>query len=289
MKIKCLALDMDGTILEDGHLLEENKKALQEALDQGVHVVVASGRSFLTLPEEVIGIPGIEYAITSNGASVYYIPTGERIYSSLISASSAEAVLKVTEGEPLIYEAFVDGAAYSDARYVKDPITYGMTPTNVEGAHLIKMPADAYLDFVNKTRTPVDDMPGFIRAHEGELESIALIINDGLVKKEVWKRLKEEVPDIYITSSVFHLVEISNKDTGKGTGLKQIAEILHLKREEIAAFGNEDNDCDMLTYAGVGVAVADASEACLKSADMIVPACHECGAAKGIRELLLQK
>ena len=72
--VRLIALDLDRTTLtSDGHLSEANKQAIMLALIKGIHVCIASGRAFDTLPEEVVSIPGIEYAITSNGAAVYEI------------------------------------------------------------------------------------------------------------------------------------------------------------------------------------------------------------------------
>ena len=68
MSVKCIALDMDRTTLNaQGMLSEENRKAICFAIENGVHVVIASGRAFSSLPGEVTGIPGIEYAVTCNG------------------------------------------------------------------------------------------------------------------------------------------------------------------------------------------------------------------------------
>ena len=76
MDIQCIALDLDRTTLnEHARLSEGNRQALEHAISKGVHVVIASGRGFASLPKDVISIPGIEYAITSNGASVYHIPS----------------------------------------------------------------------------------------------------------------------------------------------------------------------------------------------------------------------
>ena len=56
---RCMALDLDGTLLDNGgRLTEEGREALTAAIDAGVHVVVASGRAYGTLPEEVLSVPG---------------------------------------------------------------------------------------------------------------------------------------------------------------------------------------------------------------------------------------
>lgn len=77
MAIKCVALDLDGTTLDrQGKLSPANRQAIEAAIAQGVHVVIASGRSYDTLPKKVLSIPGIQWAITCNGAAVYRVPEG---------------------------------------------------------------------------------------------------------------------------------------------------------------------------------------------------------------------
>ncbi len=272
MAIKLMALDMDGTILAKGGILsEENKKAVQDAIAHGVQVVVASGRAFSTLPKEILDL-GVQYAITSNGSSVYEVPTGKLLHGFVLTPESVDVLLKVTADDPVTYEVFVKGQPYADADYVKDPVKYGAGEHSVE--------------YVQTTRKPIEDIVGFIRDHDQELESIAVIVGDPQVKKEVTEKLAEEVPDIYITSSVPQLIEVSREGTGKHTALAYIADSLGILQEEVAAFGNGDNDAEMLSWAGVGVAVKDASEACLESADRIVGSCEENGAAEGIEALL---
>ena len=64
MAIKCIALDLDGTTLDkDGKLPEENRKEIEEAIAQGIEIVIASGRAYDTLPKEVLDIQGIGWAI----------------------------------------------------------------------------------------------------------------------------------------------------------------------------------------------------------------------------------
>ena len=72
MRIRCIALDLDRTTLNsEGHLSERNRRAIERAISSGIQIAVASGRSLDSLPGEVLEIPGIRYAITSNGAAVY--------------------------------------------------------------------------------------------------------------------------------------------------------------------------------------------------------------------------
>ena len=69
-------------------------------------------------------------------------------------------------------------------------------------------------------------------------------------------------------------------------GLRYVAEILGLEREEIAAFGDAGNDSEMLAYAGVGIAMENASQDCKAAANFITKHHDEDGVAWGIREIL---
>ena len=72
LKITCIALDLDGTTLNpQGRLGRRNREAIEKALDAGIQVVAASGRSLDSLPKDILEIEGIQYGITSNGAAVY--------------------------------------------------------------------------------------------------------------------------------------------------------------------------------------------------------------------------
>ena len=65
-----------------------------------------------------------------------------------------------------------------------------------------------------------------------------------------------------------------------------MAELLGLSSEEIAAFGDGDNDADMLSYVGCGIAMANASPACLAAADHVTLDHRDDGVAHGIYEIL---
>ena len=102
----------------------------------------------------------------------------------------------------------------------------------------------------------------------------------------MWKTLRENVKDVYITSSVTQLLEISHRDSGKEAGIRFLLEYLGLKREGLAAFGDGDNDREMLSYAQVGIAMENGSLECKKAADWIAPSNENDGVAWGIEKLL---
>lgn len=273
MDIKCIALDMDLTTLDrDGRLSEANRQALERAISRGIHIVIASGRPFDSLPSDVVNIPGIAYAITSNGAAVYHIPTRQRLMGYTMTARSVREILACTAALPLTCEVFVNGTAFADAGYVKDPVAYGAAPRAIP--------------YIQRTREGVADIRGFIMEHAHEVDSLDLITGDPELKKHVLSMLENTVADLYVTSSVPQLIELSHRNAGKHSGVRFVAERLGLSPSQIAAFGDGDNDADMLRYAGCGIAMANATPACLAAADHITGHHHPDGVARGMAEIL---
>lgn len=271
--VKCIALDMDRTTLnKEGRLSEKNRKALEQVIAAGVHVVIASGRAFDTLPRDMVELPGVEYAITLNGAAMYHVPTGKCLKRYRLSEKAAEAVMEATKGEPVTYEAFIGGNAYAGKDFLEDPMAFGVTPQAVE--------------YVRTTRRGVDDIVGFLYENKHRLDSMDMVVRNEEMQKKVWEQIANATNEVYITSSIRNLVEVADKNAGKKAGLAFFTELLGLKREETAAFGDADNDIDMIQYAGFGIAMANATEACKQAADYITGYHDEDGVAEGLRNIL---
>ena len=273
MNIQLIALDLDRTTLNArGRLSEANRNALLRAAAKGIHVCIASGRAFDTLPQEVVSLPGIAYAITSNGAAVYRIADKFCMRSLLLTPQSVEAVLAATKDYPVVYEAFIEGTAYAAKAYIENPVKYGATPQAVA--------------YVQATRHLKQDMVQFILDNKNRLDSMDIVVKDEQMRQQMMELVSAASDEVYLTSSIKNLVEISHKDAGKKSGVKYIADYLGIKREEIAAFGDADNDIDMLEYAGCGIAVANASQRLLAVADAVTAHHDEEGVAQAFEQIL---
>ena len=273
MDIKCIALDLDRTTLNaQGRLSDGNRAALEFASSLGIHIIIASGRPLGSLPADVLSVSGVEYAITSNGAAVYHLPTKRRLAHYTLTEASVDKILYLTKSLPYELETFIDGCAYAGAEFLSSPTLFGAPATSV--------------GYFQRTRTPVENMRTFIQEHPDLLESIDLILGNNADLPALRRLFEQELPDCYITSSVPHLLEISDQRCGKHTGVQIIAQTLQLSPTQIIAFGDGDNDVDMLQYVGCGVAMANASPACLAAADRIADHYDQDGVAKTIYELL---
>lgn len=272
-KIKLIALDLDGTTLnEKSQLTPRTKEVLEKAIAQGVYMVAASGRAFASFPKDVLAVRGLTYAITSNGAATCDPISGRRICSFSMEAEKVDAVLAFLEEEPQReIEVFYEGVAYVSDRYYENPVAYGAP--------------EKMVPYIKSTRHGVGDIREFMKSHRQDLDSMDIICGEERDRLR-WKERLEALGGLYITSSVSYRIEISNEHSGKGAALKKVAEILHVRPEEIIAFGNAQNDMDMLLFAGTSVAVANSEAEVLDCADIIAPSNDEEGVAQTIEELL---
>ena len=269
---RLIALDLDETLLNRrSRLSPANDAALRRAIAAGVEIVVATGRAYATVPEEIRRYPGIRCAITGNGAAVYDLTTGEAVFRRTLPKGAAAEILRLTEDADVAYEAFLDGEAYAGQRYLGELDGYMMD--------------DQRQEYVLATRIPVPDIRAFVLEHGDRMDSLAVIPRNMPVKLAVTERLRQGLREVYITTSSVRLIEINHQDCTKASALKRLAERLNIPREETAAFGNGDNDADMLIWAGCGVAMGDATEYCRASADHICAPYLQDGVAETFEEI----
>jgi HAD superfamily hydrolase (TIGR01484 family) len=104
---------------------------------------------------------------------------------------------------------------------------------------------------------------------------------------ELEKRFKQEFgaqSNIIFTST--KLLEVLPKGITKVTGIQRLAKNLGIEMDEVMAFGDYDNDIEMLSAAGLGVAVENGSAAAKASADLVIDPCDQNGPAKFLEKLM---
>lgn len=271
-KIKLIALDLDQTTLRtDKTLSPAVKEALEKAIKAGIYVVPASGRPFSTLPKEILNIEGIQYAITSNGAAICNVQDARREGEYLITPELVERIIQCVP-QDLMLETFVEGIAYTQQEHVDDPEAYGAVGKRIE--------------YIKTSRRPVKDIRRFILENKDHIDGIDVVIPNAQIKKEVWDKIVREIPEIYVTSSMPQLVEMCCNFGGKRSGLEWLSEHLGILPEEMAAFGDAENDSDMIEYVGLGIAMGNAVPELKAAADVVTVSNDEDGVAVEIEKIL---
>lgn len=273
MSIKLIALDLDGTTLnKDGELSLENKAAIEIAIEKGVHVVIATGRCFDALPEEIIKIKGIRYAITSNGAQIRDFKKGIAIYNNCIDAKAIQSVYDLLVQYNHMIEIFVDGSAYMEAS-----VYYQIKNNGISFRHR---------DYVVETRNPVEDVLGFMLKNRSGIENINIFFETKEEKEKMRPKL-EQLKNVTMTTSLEANWELGGDSTSKATALHELNNILGVNKNEVMACGDSANDGAMLDLAGLPIAVGNAKEVIKKRAKFIARSNHENGVAQAINKFVI--
>ena len=267
-KIKMIGLDLDGTLLtSDKKLLPFTRQVLTEAIERGIQVLMATGRPYTGIPEEIRKLPGIRYALTSNGARILDTQTGKALIEHLLPLESAKKALEILQKYDTLQEVYFEGQGYAEAEKLDRISRYHHNP------HM--------WEYVRSSRKPVDSLPELIAREGRDMDKVQALFADMGELAQAWKEL-ERYEELVLVSSLGYNIEINAAGVDKGIGLMELGELLGFCPEEIMACGDGDNDIQMLECAGIGIAMGNAEEKVKAAADYITETNDEEGAAKAI-------
>ncbi len=266
--------DLDRTLLDDNkNISEENLKAIRELFKRSIPFVPATGRSAGSLPENIFNIPEIRYCITSNGAAVFDLKRKKTILNTVLQKGFiSEFYDFCAENGLTAVEIYVSGKAYVPRYFYDDPVRFNQDR----------------VEYVKKTRTPVSDIWDFAFKNDGNTDAVCIISPKGRLK-ELFSAAKEKLKNVYITNSDSLYIEISSIDSGKHNAMRRVSDMLDIDVKNCIAFGDNDNDIEMLKCAGIGVCVENGTENCKCSADIITESNVNDGVAKVIHKFLEEK
>ena len=273
MAIKLIALDLDGTTLnDDKHISDVTKATLEEAIDKGVNVVIATGRTYSAIPEDVFKIRGIQYVLTSNGAVITDVQKGQVIYENCLSPKATQDVVDLLRQYDFMVETFVGGIAYIDRKFYD-----GIRDHKIGYRHM---------EYVLKTRKPVDDIYEFILEHQGHIENINVNFEFQDDRAMMKKKLMQ-IPDATMTTAFDTNLEMGGGTTSKASALLHLEKILGVKPEEMMAVGDSPNDMAMMQLAGMPVAMGNAKEEVKAIAKYVTATNKEDGVARAVKKFVL--
>lgn len=269
--IKVIAMDLDGTALNhQKQLTERTRAAIQNAAKSGIQIVVATGRTFSSLAPEVLAMPEITCAITSNGAVVNRIPDGAVLLHNYPNPETVSEIAGMIQEEKIDTEVCTGGQAYIGQSYY-DRVLEGKTNRDVQ--------------YVKTTRHPVPDIYQFLLEHRVAIENINLNFKT-LEEKQQWQQRFQKLPGVTPTSSFLFNVELGGATTSKAHALQALLDEWQMTSRQVMAFGDSENDLGMIQLAGIGVAMANGMEEVKQAADLLAESNEEDGVAKIIEQLI---
>lgn len=275
--IRLLALDLDGTVLtNDKHISPVTRKALEDAIAAGVTVLPASGRPLSGITQEFLDIPGVNYALTSNGAVVYRLSDGVQIHADYLDTQLAADLMRQFMQLNLMPTFFSSGKGYATASQLD------LLPRLA-----ISEPLRVYL---RNSRIVLDDPVDFILTH-GHVEKFTLNFihdaDDRWVDEAPIRDILAQHPELSVVSGGVDNLEITAPTASKGHALLALAEHLGIPQEQTMACGDSENDLEMLRAAGLSVAMANSEDCVLKVANVVTASNEEDGVAKAIYGYIL--
>jgi len=259
MKYKLIALDLDGTLKNSNNeITEKTKKALIQAQELGIKVVLASGRPTPGLRHEAKALELEKYEgyiLSFNGARVVDVKTNETIYEQTLTIEEAKQAYDRSKN----YD--VACITYEDDVIVGEDIDQQYVVLEAE----INDIKTKKVNFKDNLKDPIHKV-----LLSGQPDYVGTIIDE--FKEPFGDRLS-----IYRSAPFF--IEIMAKGIDKAVSLDRLAKSLGIKQEEVMAFGDGYNDLSMIEYAGLGVAMANGVDEVKEKANEITLSNNEDGIA----------
>lgn len=262
------AFDLDGTVLRrDLKITARTRAAMNELRERGVRLVVATGRRFEGAREHAgrLGFADEDPVICYGGSMVRRMD-GETLLHRTLPRDLGVEVLEWAAERDLHARVFVDG------RIITSPDT------------------PAVLKHLRRYEEPglsvVEDPAAWLR--DGGEEPTKLVLVDRPDDVAGWLQEAQNAfrDRLFVTRSLPHYVEVGGLEGTKSRALRFLCDHWGIDPGRAIAFGDADNDIDMLRFVGHGVAVGGMTDEVREAADAVTPPVHEDGVALYLERLL---
>lgn len=265
--MKAVFFDVDGTLIEGTHpdyryIRPKVSEAIRKLQAQGHYVFIASGRSYAFLDEKIKNF-GFDGYVLLNGAVIYF--HDKIIYRAPLQKDFVQNLCHVCDNYSLEYTLQGDNQAY-----VNEKFTYLISRLAKYGIYKDQLCFDFDLTDIDIYKMEIDSPH-----HE---DSIYVIDN-----------LPQEINYVEDMNHNYCHVEVYAKANSKATGALKVLEILNIDIKNSFAFGDGDNDIEILSEIGFGMAMANGSVKARSSAKVVIPSVFEDGVAYGIEKYILDK
>jgi len=264
--IHLLALDMDGTLMDDDMVIESARvrRAIAASLELGVAVTLATGRMFdFVLPfARDLGITAP--LICYQGGLIQAPDSDAPLYRATMDVALMREVLEWQTQRGCHLVLYADDDVFLDQR---------------------QRPETFYRDMLGERLVWVEDFYSVLERHKPVK---FIIFVDPARAQQVETELRQRFGGrMELTRSHTLIVEGNPLGVSKGNALRYLAAHLGVPQAQVMAVGDQDNDTSMIAWAGVGVAMGNGSPATKSVADWIAPPVTEDGAAAAIERFVL--
>ncbi|WP_410207459.1 Cof-type HAD-IIB family hydrolase [Fusobacterium sp.] len=263
MRIKAVALDLDGTLLtEDKKITKLTKEVLKEMEKKGIRVYLVTGRTYVSAKPfaDELGLNSV--IVTYNGAKVVDYRDDRILFEQPLEEKYTKTIIKMAKDKNIHVNLYQDNKWYVEDPDNEEALHYasftGLTP--------VKKDFDSFDDYA-MTKITIQDMDN------------SDTFND--LCNEIERMFGTKV---YTAKSQDYLFEILNKNVNKGIVLRRVLESEGIRLNDCVAFGDALNDLEMLTEVGYGVAMGNSPVTLKKRVRYVTDTNDNNGVAKFLKK-----
>ena len=283
MEKKLIAIDMDGTLIGENGVSEEDREAILTARDAGHIVVIVSGRSHESILELLAEIELADLPISGSNGAITLVD-GKEISRVSMSKSLVQQVVNYLDDFAYPFLIYTSTGVYSKVDFLDRVREAFATSTGVVGS-----PFETY-EFMaeySKNHGVIHyEMLSEIFAITPDIFKIFVFLPDPK-KKEVCTNFMLSLDDVTLTSSYVDNISVSSANGHKGTGVLALANHFGIPLAHTIAIGDNLNDLEMLKIAGLSIAMENAEPAVKDAADVITLSNLQSGVARAIKQYVL--
>ncbi|MBS5938534.1 Cof-type HAD-IIB family hydrolase [Clostridium sp.] len=271
-KFKLICIDLDGTLLSDDKKIPtENIKAIQEAINSGVKICIATGRIYKFVDHIKDKISNKIEVIASNGA---LIVNNREFILNYLSYNEVLKIKDIAKDYDLEMYLNTEDTIISEGS-IPESYTYKITNERLEDKYKVN-----FLEKYSFERLIEDNKYNILKVvlmNKNKLEEIRKV-RDAL----------EKSGEFEICSSEPQFCEVNSKGISKGRAVEELAKELGIDIKDVICIGDGGNDLEMLKRAGLSVAMANAPDEVKNIANYITESNNESGVSKAIKKLILE-
>lgn len=264
MPYRLIAADLDGTLRPEGQSFTPRvRTAVREAQKRGTHVVMATGRMYRTAQPFALDLGLTDPIICDHGATIRNPLTDETLMHLCMPVELARQVVSSISPDLTLI------ACLDEEFYI---------------SHLTDH-AQAFVGkYASEHLHEVGDLAKFLERGPQKL----VLVNDPDISSRLLLDLTARFGSVLqVVQSFPRYVELTHREVSKGKAVEWLAKRWHIPRQEVMAIGDQGNDCSMIEWAGLGVAMGNAVESVKAIANDIAPCAEEDGVAAVIDRYVL--
>lgn len=261
--IRLIALDLDNTLLEkDLTIAGKTLSLLQDCAAKGIEIVIATGRLFYSAEKYAKQIGPHTKILCYNGCLVTEAD-GTPLFKSELTPEIMRKVARFAKKRGL-YSQF-----YKDHKILVEKVTDGTTIDP---------------DLANTTAIEVGDFENYEFTPSPKAMIVAKPEDVPMYQTELKAELDDET---YIAQSQPYLIEIMPDNVNKAHSLEILCNKLGISKDEVMACGDNTNDAEMVIWAGLGIAMANAVDSLKEVAEYVCSEKRSYGVAEAIEKFCL--